>query len=121
MEPAHRAYLGVLAAALLTAIRFSPGRRAVEFKATAMDYLIIFVVVISLLAVGDAFQASVSSIIGLLVLLYVIELMLSERRQRRQGVGVASSHCDRDPRDKRSDVDAASLQRRASTRHDRSQ
>ena len=89
LEPAQRVYLGVLAAALFTAIRFSPGRRAVELKATSMDYLITFVVVISLLAVGEAFQASVSSIIGLLVLLYVIELMLSERRQRRQGVGVA--------------------------------
>jgi UDP-GlcNAc:undecaprenyl-phosphate GlcNAc-1-phosphate transferase len=90
LEPAHRVYLGILAAALLTAIRFSPGRREFEFRATAMDYLIIFVVVISLLAVGGAFQASVGSIIGLLVLVYVIELMLSERRQRRQGVGVAS-------------------------------
>lgn len=90
MGAVQRAFFGVLAAALLTAIRFNPGRREVEFRATAMDYLISFVVVIALLTVGETFKASVSFVISLLILLYVLELMISERRQRRQFVGTAS-------------------------------
>ncbi len=77
-----------LATAVLMAIRFNPGRRTQEFKTTAMDYLIVLVVVITPIAAGRALDAS-GFLAAMLVLLYGLELMISERRQRQSVIGPA--------------------------------
>ena len=86
---AQPAFFLLLATAVLIAIRFSPGRRREEFRTTAMDYLIVLVVVITPIAAGRALDAS-GFLAAMLVLLYGLELMISERRQRRELVSLAS-------------------------------
>ena len=54
-----------------------------------MDYLIVLVVVITPIAAGRALDAS-GFLAAMLVLLYGLELMISERRQRRELVSLAS-------------------------------
>lgn len=87
----QHAFFGLLAGAVLVAIRYSPGRRgAMEFHTTSMDYLIILVLVVAFLATGPSFDASISSLGALFVMLYAIELIISERRERRHAMNAGA-------------------------------
>jgi UDP-GlcNAc:undecaprenyl-phosphate GlcNAc-1-phosphate transferase len=82
VEIAERAFFGVAAAAVLVAIRYSPGRRGLtEFRTTSMDYLIVLVMIVALLATGPIFDASIASLGALFVMLYAMELLITERRR----------------------------------------
>lgn len=74
----------LLALAIAAAIKFSPRRREFEFETTAMDYLMVLIVVTSLIV---SQTQSVSNPIGLfvfevVVLLYACEMLIIERRER---------------------------------------
>ncbi|MDO6461027.1 MraY family glycosyltransferase [Granulosicoccaceae sp. 1_MG-2023] len=79
--------------AIFVAIRFSPRRRKEEFDVTALDYLLMFVVVASLIFsqttehVGG-FNVNVF-IVVLCIILYGTELMLVERKKRVDLLGKA--------------------------------
>ena len=89
MSVALPVFFVMLGTAMVVAIRFNPGRRKEEFRITAMDYLIVLIVFITPIAAGRALNAS-GFLAAMLVLLYGLELMISERRQRREIVSVAS-------------------------------
>jgi heme A synthase len=83
--------LGVMAVAVAVAIRYSPGRRRdAEFRTTGMDALIVLVVITAILAIGWALPRFSGAAMTLLILLYAIEFLTSERRERpsRLGLGV---------------------------------
>ncbi len=79
----ERVFLGVMALAVAIAIRYSPGRRrGAEFKTTGLDVLIVLVVITAMLAIGWALPQFSGVAIALLILLYSIEVLTSERRER---------------------------------------
>lgn len=83
-------FFALVAAAVVIAIRYSPVQRAAEFRTTGMDYLIVLVVILASLAVGPAMRGMAGLLVGLLVVVYAIELMITERRDRPQALGPAS-------------------------------
>lgn len=85
-------FLGLIAISVMIAVRFSPGRRRLEFRATAMDYLLVVLVALALVLSRLFGDAAISDrfIIGLAVLFYASELLIVEHRTRWDGLGVAS-------------------------------
>jgi len=81
---AERICFAVLALAVVVAVRYSPVRRHAEFRTTGMDYLIWLAVVVIAVAAGPLFQQPARFIVALLILLYAVELMITERRETRQ-------------------------------------
>jgi UDP-GlcNAc:undecaprenyl-phosphate/decaprenyl-phosphate GlcNAc-1-phosphate transferase len=74
----------LLALATAIAIKFSPGRREFEFTTTAMDYLMVLIVLTSLVI---SHTQVVNNQVGLFVvevviLLYACELLIVEKRER---------------------------------------
>lgn len=74
----------LLALAIAAAIKFSPRRREFEFRTTAMDYLMILIVLSSLILsqtqrVNDQISLFVFEVI---ILLYACELLIIEKRER---------------------------------------
>ncbi|MGH8501113.1 MAG: glycosyltransferase family 4 protein [Gammaproteobacteria bacterium] len=77
-------FLVVLAFTIGTAIKFSPRRREFEFTTTAMDYLMVLIVVTSLVVsqtqpVDNQISMFVFEVI---ILLYACELLIIEKRER---------------------------------------
>jgi hypothetical protein len=89
MQVGERFYFLLVGAAVVAAIRYSPMRRKAEFKTTGLDYLIALVVVVIPLAAEPGFRAPAGFLVALLILLYALELMLTERREGWHGVGPA--------------------------------
>lgn len=86
-------YYIAVALCVAVAIRFSPRRRKEEFRVTSLDYLLLFVVLCSIffadfLPVGQ-FSVPIF-IVALVVMLYGIELLMVERKQRADWLGKAS-------------------------------
>lgn len=86
-------YYVVVAFAVAVAIRFSPRRRKEEFRVTSLDYLLFFVVLCSIffadfIPVGR-FSVPIF-IVALVIMLYGIELLMVERKQRSDWLGKAS-------------------------------
>lgn len=80
IELALVASLGLLA---FIAVRFSPKRRKDEFRATAMDYLLIVSAILAIFALRSTPSAfNPYFLLYLPVVLYSIELLMIERRQR---------------------------------------
>lgn len=86
-------YYIILALAVALAIRFSPRRRKEEFRVTSLDYLLLFIVLFSLF-IADFLPAGLFSvpifIVALVVMLYGIELLMVERKQRADWLGKAA-------------------------------
>lgn len=77
-------FFTLVALSVAVAIRFSPRRRRFEFEATAMDYLMVVVVLIT--SIYAFFYTSDNIIMGfvvkLIIILYSCELMIIEKRNR---------------------------------------
>lgn len=85
-------FLGTLALSVVIAIRYSPGRRRFEFRATAMDYLLIVLVSVALVVskiVGDSPMTG-DFVVAVGILFYACELLIVEHRSRWGGLGLAS-------------------------------
>ena len=83
----HYLFFALVAVAVIMAIHFNPGQRKLEFEATAMDYLIVLLVLIPLLVIGPIYQSSSGFLVALLVLMYALELLVTERREHRAFIG----------------------------------
>ena len=82
----------VLVGSVILAVRFSPGRRRYEFKATALDYLIILLVLaVAALAevLGEA-RLGGSFVLQLTILFYTMELLMVEKRELWTGLSTAA-------------------------------
>jgi UDP-GlcNAc:undecaprenyl-phosphate/decaprenyl-phosphate GlcNAc-1-phosphate transferase len=93
-NPLKISFLVLLALAIGTAIKFSPRRREFEFTTTAMDYLMVLIVLTSLV-VSLTQPMAVSNRISLFVfevviLLYACELLIIEKRERWNELTLAS-------------------------------
>jgi hypothetical protein len=76
--------IAVLAIMAFIAVKFSPKRRKEEFRTTAMDYLVVVFAILAIVAlrtIPSAFNPTF--LIYLPVILYACELLMIERRQRR--------------------------------------
>ncbi len=87
---AERIFFGLCAIAVAVAVRYSPDRREAEFRTTGMDYLIVLVVLVAMLAIGSAVPQFGGSALALLILLYSIELLTNERRQRPERLSLGA-------------------------------
>lgn len=88
----EQAYLILVAVAVITSVRLSPGRRSEEFKTTPLDYLIVMVLVIVWVA-SDYLamdRENAGLLLRILVMLYACELMLVERREGNDTLKIGS-------------------------------
>ncbi len=90
----ERIFYVAVCLAIFIAIRFSPGRRKEEFKVTSFDYLLFFLIVGALLFAKSpllfgTFNVNIF-IVVLAITLYASELLLVERRERRDFLGGAA-------------------------------
>lgn len=81
---AEQIYFAIVALMIGIAVRYSPVRRRAEFRTTGMDYLIWLAVVVVAVAAGPVFRQPAWFVVALLILLYAAELMITERREKRQ-------------------------------------
>lgn len=74
----------LMALSVAVAVRFNPGRRRVEFQTTAMDYLMVFIMVTGLVyaLIFGGYRAVGLQIVKLIVLWYACELLVIEKRER---------------------------------------
>ena len=80
----EKVFFGFVTLAIMVAVRFTPGRRTEEFKTTAMDYLLVFVILSGILIFQTnliEFDATVF-LVELIIILYGCEFLFIERRQR---------------------------------------
>jgi UDP-GlcNAc:undecaprenyl-phosphate GlcNAc-1-phosphate transferase len=87
-------FYAMVCVAIFLAIRFSPGRRKEEFKVTSFDYLLLFLIIGALLFAKNpllfgTFNVNVFVVV-LAIILYASELLLVERRERRDFLGGAA-------------------------------
>lgn len=91
-EPAVALFFTLVALSFAVAVKFSPRRRKVEFKTTNMDYLVLSVLLGSFVAskgqvIGDTAMVFAIEII---VIFYACELLVTESRERWNGLAVGS-------------------------------
>jgi len=92
LKPFEIIFFFLVVASIILAIRFSPGRRKFEFRTTAMDYLMVFVLLAALIFAPprlDDIQNSIF-IVELIIIFYGCELLIIERRERRNWLTHAS-------------------------------
>ena len=87
-------FYAMVCVAIFLAIRFSPGRRKEEFNVTSFDYLLLFLIIGALLFAKNpllfgTFNVNVFVVV-LAIILYASELLLVERRERRDFLGGAA-------------------------------
>ncbi|MEA3412607.1 MAG: MraY family glycosyltransferase [Pseudomonadota bacterium] len=77
-------YFFLMALSVAVAVRFNPGRRSVEFQTTAMDYLMVFIMVTGLVysLIFGGYESTGVLIVKLIVLWYACELLIIEKRER---------------------------------------
>lgn len=91
-RPAWEApFFALLAFAFVLAIRFSPRRRMLEFRTTTTDFLLALMAGASLVLLEAELAPGDSSrfLVYLVVLFYGIELILTERRRRFEGLNIS--------------------------------
>jgi UDP-GlcNAc:undecaprenyl-phosphate/decaprenyl-phosphate GlcNAc-1-phosphate transferase len=83
-EPLAGIFYMLIALSFAVAVKFSPRRRRLEFKTTAMDYLLLAVLLGSFIASkGQDFgDSSLLFSIEIIVLFYACELLITENRER---------------------------------------
>jgi UDP-GlcNAc:undecaprenyl-phosphate GlcNAc-1-phosphate transferase len=91
-DPIAGVFFVLIALSFTVAVKFSPRRRKVEFRTTAMDYLILAVLLGGFIASkGQAFGDSVMLFaIEIIVLFYASELLITENRDRWDTLTIAS-------------------------------
>lgn len=91
-EPAVALFYTLVALSFAIAVKFSPGRRKVEFKTTNMDYLVLAVLLGGFFATkGLIFgDAAMVFAIEIIVIFYACELLVTESRERWNALGAAS-------------------------------
>ena len=82
----------MLVIAFVAAVKFSPRRRKIEFEVTATDYLVVFCLC-ALLIVSSAGMFSIGSVIfvaQMIIIFYVCELLITEKRDGWSWLSLAS-------------------------------
>ena len=82
----------LLVIAFVAAVKFSPGRRKIEFEVTATDYLIVFCL-LALLIVSNAGMFGTGWVIfvaQMIIIFYVCELLITEKRAGLSWLSLAS-------------------------------
>jgi UDP-GlcNAc:undecaprenyl-phosphate GlcNAc-1-phosphate transferase len=77
-------FFSLVTLAIAVAIRFAPGRRKEEFRTTAMDYLLVLVIISGVL-ISQIGLISVDAsvfLVQLVIILYACEFLFVERRER---------------------------------------
>lgn len=84
LQPVRFAFFLLVAVSVALAVRFSPRRRKFEFQTTAMDYLMVFLVLVAFGYSAFHFEGNEIGvfIIKLVIILYACELSMVERRER---------------------------------------
>ncbi len=85
-------FFALIAISVAVAIRFSPGRRKYEFQTTAMDYLMVFMVLVAFGYSIYYFNGNEMGefIVKLIIILYACELSVIERRERWTPIAISS-------------------------------
>jgi UDP-GlcNAc:undecaprenyl-phosphate GlcNAc-1-phosphate transferase len=83
-DPVKIVFFVLLALAIAVAIKFSPRRREFEFRTTAMDYLMVLIVVTCLVVsqVQPVNNPMGLFVFQVIVLLYACEMLIIEKRER---------------------------------------
>lgn len=91
-EPIVALFYSLAALSFAVAVKFSPGRRKVEFKTTNMDYLVLSVLLGSFVATKGQVFGDIAMVfaIEIIVIFYACELLVTESRERWNGLGAAS-------------------------------
>ena len=91
-EPAVALFYTLVALSFAIAVKFSPGRRKVEFKTTNMDYLVLAVLLGSFFATKGLIFGDDAMVfaIEIIVIFYACELLVTESRERWNALGAAS-------------------------------
>jgi UDP-GlcNAc:undecaprenyl-phosphate GlcNAc-1-phosphate transferase len=91
MNLVETVFFTLLAIAFAVSVKFSPGRRKVEFNTTPMDYLVVVVMVASLIASkGEVWgNNTLLFVVEMIIILYTCELLSTENRDQWNGLSVA--------------------------------
>ena len=92
LEPVNTGFFILTAIAFVTAVKFSPRRRKVEFNTTATDYLVVLLLMAVLVASkGNLWgNEGIMFVVQMVVLFYGCELLITEKRTRWGGLTVTS-------------------------------
>lgn len=84
VRPFEVMFFGAVAVSFALAVRFSPRRRRIEFDPTAMDYLLVLILVAGLIASGSNLigNSVIVFVIEVAILFYGCELVITEKRER---------------------------------------
>lgn len=91
-EPLVALFFTLVALSFAVAVKFSPRRRKVEFKTTNMDYLVLAVLLGSFIASKGLIFGDTAMVfaIEIIVIFYACELLVTETRERWNGLTAAS-------------------------------
>lgn len=84
IQPLETVFFGVLAISFALAVRFSPRRRRIEFDPTAMDYLLVLLLIAGLIASAGNLIGNhiIVFVIEVAILFYACELLITEKREK---------------------------------------
>ena len=82
-------FFSLVTLAIAVAIRSAPGRRKEEFRTTAMDYLLVFVILSGVLVSQTGLISVDASVflVQLVIILYACEFLFVERREKLNWLG----------------------------------
>lgn len=92
LAPVETLFFVLMAVSVGVAIRFSPARRRHEFRPTAMDYLMVFILLAGLFLSENQLGGDRGTVfvVQLVVLFYGCELLIIERREHWNALTVGS-------------------------------
>jgi UDP-GlcNAc:undecaprenyl-phosphate GlcNAc-1-phosphate transferase len=92
LAPAKTVFFTLTAVAFIAAVKFSPGRRKIEFRTTATDYLVVFcLVAILIVSKGNLWgNEGIVFVVQWVVLFYGCELLITEKRGKWGSLSAAS-------------------------------
>jgi len=92
IEPINTTFFVLTAVAFMTAVKFSPRRRKLEFNTTATDYLVVLLLMAVLAAskVNLWGNEGIMFVVQVVVMLYGCELLITEKRTRWGGLSVSA-------------------------------
>ena len=81
-----------MAVSFVLAVKYSPRRRRIEFDTTAMDYLLVLLLLAGLIASANNLIGNrvIAFVVEVAVLFYACELLITEKRERWNAVSVGS-------------------------------
>ncbi|HHH43559.1 MAG TPA: hypothetical protein ENK49_05420 [Gammaproteobacteria bacterium] len=92
LEPVNTGFFVLTAIAFVTAVKFSPRRRKIEFNTTATDYLVVLLLMAVLVASkGNLWgNEGIMFVVQMVVLFYGCELLITEKRSRWGGLTITA-------------------------------